>query len=68
MADRLTEAQRRVLKTVKQTRERPSIQSDDWDIFLELSDKDFVEDCGLGNARITPAGRSALAQPDRKAT
>jgi len=61
---RLTEAQKRVLKAVKRDKTRPGPRSDDWTPFIDLADMGLLEDLGLGDARITPAGRRALSQAE----
>lgn len=51
-----------LLRRIRKERQRPGVQSDDWDRFCDLSDWGLVEDLGLGDARITPAGRRALTK------
>lgn len=48
------------LRRVRDTKERPPADSDQWDAFVALVDAGLVLDHGLGDARITPAGRLAL--------
>lgn len=63
----LTKAQIALLKLVKKTRERPAVQSDDWETFCDLSDAGLLEDLGMGNARLTPRGRFVLKSTRRPA-
>ncbi len=62
MAGKLTDAHFALMRKIKTSRARPAVQSDDWERFIYLADAGLVEDLGLGDARITPAGRRALSE------
>lgn len=57
---KLTEAQRRVLLSVKRWMVQPDVESDDAGVFVSLSDAGLVKGHGVRFALITDAGRAAL--------
>ena len=60
MSAKLTKAECELLSDVAVHRRRPFPRDAAWDLFISLHDAGFVEDLGLGDARITARGRLIL--------